>query len=420
METKTTILENGLKIMTVERAQTQTVALGVWVNTGSSCETAENNGISHLVEHMVFKGTVNRSSKQIYEDIEDVGGQINAYTSREMTVFYAKMLKEDIKLGIDVVCDFVASPTFPDEELKKERDVVVQEIRQTEDDPSDIVFDYFQGTAFKNQPLGMSILGPAEKVKTYTSDTLRQYMADRYTAENMVFCAVGCLNHEQVVAMVRDKLSAIQTAATGTKAKQLYTGGSFLKKRRIEQAQVVLGFSGVDYYSPDYYAAAILSSILGGGMSSRLFQKIREERGLVYSVYSFADSYTESGVFGIYAGLSAQELQQYLPLVADELKRVASEPVSVGELNRTKAQFKAGMLSALESSFSTAELIARQSLIHKRIIPIEETVEKINAITGDDILRVAQNIITTPLTCTFLGNFKESPAYDEVCRYFRF
>lgn len=414
MDVKTTILENGLKVVTIARPQTETVSCGVWVNTGSSCETANINGVSHFVEHMVFKGTKKRSSKQIYEDIENVGGQINAYTSREMTVFYVKMLKNDIELGIDVICDFVMAPLFLEDEMQKEREVIIQEINQTNDDPGDIVFDYFQAAAFNKQPLGMSILGPAKQVKKYAPEILHQYMNDHYGAENMVFAAVGNLEHEKIVEMVRKRMSGLQAKISFIRQKQYYTGGQLIKKHNIEQAHVVLGFSGVDYYNDDYYSTAILSSILGGGMSSRLFQKIREELGLVYSVYSFSDSYADTGIFGIYAGLSIQDIERYITVVADEMKKIASEKISDIELNRTKAQFKSGILSALESSFSTAELIARQSLVYKRVIPIEETLEKINAVSKEDILRVAEKILNTKMTYTLLGNFKQYPLYDDI------
>lgn len=411
MQVNQTVLANGLRILTVERPQTETVSLGIWVNTGAACENIDNNGISHFVEHMVFKGTQKRNALQISEDIENAGGQTNAYTSREMTVFYAKMLKEDIELATDVLADLVMAPTFDAAEMAKEKEVVVQEIKQSYDDPSDIVHDYFHETAFADQALGRSILGPAEKVRGFTADDLRQYMQHNYAAENMVAVAVGNLNHEAFVKMVEERMAALRAKTNFVKDKQVYTGGVCAKQRDIEQAQVLIGFPAVDYHSPDYYTVSILSTILGGSMSSRLFQEIREKRGLVYTVYSFANAHTQTGLFGIYAGLDAEQIKNYVPVVADELKKIATDLVTDTELNRVRTQFKASMLMALESSSSTAEVVARQQLIHNRIIPIEEIVERIEGVTKEKIRAMAQTIFSGKPTYTLLGNLKDYPDY---------
>lgn len=414
MQVNLSTLANGLRIITVERPQTETVSLGLWVNTGSAYEQESVNGVSHFVEHMVFKGTKKRNTTQIWEDIENVGGSTNAYTSREFTVFYAKMLKNDIELAIDVLADLVMAPTFNVTEMAKEKEVVVQEIKQTNDDPSDIVFDYFQETAFANQALGRSILGPAEKVRSFTPETLRNYMSHNYAAENIVVAAVGNLKHQQFVQMVEERMAALQAKTSFTPDKQIYTGGIFAKKRDIEQAQVLIGFPSVAYGSEQYYHATILSTILGGSMSSRLFQEIREKRGLVYSVYSFTNAHIESGLFGIYAGLDAEQIQNYLPVVADEIKKISNDWVSDKELNRVKVQLKASILMALESSSSTAEVIARQQLIHNRNLPISEIVERVESVSKEDIRSMAQQIFSGKLTYTLLGNLQKYPSYDEM------
>jgi len=419
MQVNITTLENNLRVLTVERPQTETVSLGIWVNTGSAYETPEINGISHFIEHMVFKGTQKRNALQITEDIENVGGNTNAYTSREMTLFYAKMLKNDAERAMDVLADFVMAPTFADEEMNKEKEVVVQEIKQTNDDPSDIVFDYFQSTAFKNQSMGMSILGPEERVRSFSADDLRNYMHGHYAGENIVAAAVGNIKHEDFVKMVKARMSGLHGKVSFTREKQIYTGGEYIKSRDIEQAQVLLGFPGVDYFSERYYPAGIMSNILGGSMSSRLFQEIREKRGLVYSVYSFTNSHTNSGLFGVYAGLNEEEICHYVPVVADEIKKMCNEYVSDKELNRVRVQMKAGILMALESSSSTAEIIARQNLVHNRSIPIEEIVERIESVSKQDILETAQAIFGGKLTYTVLGNLKCLPQYDEVEKMFR-
>ncbi len=414
MQVNLTALKNGLRVVTVERPQTETVCLGIWVNTGSACETADINGISHFVEHMVFKGTAKRNSLQISEDIENVGGHTNAYTSREFTVFYAKMLKADTELALDVLADFVMAPTFDAEEMAKEKEVVVQEIKQTNDDPSDIVFDYFNETAYKNQPIGRSILGTADLVRSFDADKLRKYMSTNYAAENIVVAAAGNIKHEDFVEMVKQRMENLRAKTDYKKASQIYTGGEFIKKRDIEQAQVLLGFNGVDYHHKLYYPIAIMSNILGGGMSSRLYQEIREKRGLVYTVYSFSNSHTQSGIFGVYAGLNQEEIKNYMPVVTDEIKKIMNEPVSDKEINRVKVQFKANILMALEKSSSTAEVIARHQLCHNRNIPMEEIVEKIEKVSKEDVMKAAQFIFSGKPTYTLLGNLKKYPSYEDI------
>lgn len=420
MQVNISTLANGLRVVSVERPSTETVSVGIWVNTGSACENPEINGISHFVEHMVFKGTQKRTALQISEDIENVGGNTNAYTSREFTVFYAKMLKNDLELAVDVLADMVMAPTFAEEELVKEREVVVQEIKQTFDDPSDIVFDYFQETAFENQALGRSILGPAEKVRGFGAATLREYMSHNYAAENIVVSAAGNLKHDELVKMVADRMSGLQAKTSYKKDKQLYIGGEFIKQRDIEQAQVLLGFNGTSYYDAERYPVAIMSTILGGSMSSRLFQEIREKRGLVYTVYSFANNHEQSGLFGIYAGLDSEQIKKYLPVVADEIKKICNEYVTDAELNRVKVQYKAGMLMALESSSSTAEMVARRYLLHNRFIPVEEIIAKIDSVSKDDVMKAAQNIFSSPLTYTLLGNLNKYPSYEELQKMLNF
>ena len=420
MEIKQTILPNGLRVVTSERPQNETVSLGIWVNTGAAYETEDINGISHFVEHMVFKGTKKRTSLQISEEIENVGGQNNAYTSREFTAFYAKMLKNDVALALDVIADFVMAPLFPEDEMKKEKEVVVQEIKQGIDTPDDVVFDYFQDKAFPNQPLGRTILGPAATVRSFTAEKLHQYMRHNYAAQNTVVVAVGNLKHEPFVKMVEARMNAYRPNTSFAVAPQTYQGGFYEEKRPIEQAHVLLGFQGVEYNNPTYYAVSVFSTLFGGGMSSRLFQEIREKRGLVYSVYSFTNSHTKSGLFGIYAGTSGEEINKLVPVVVDEIKKTVQEKVSDKELERAKTQLKASMLMALESSSATAEVIARQMLLYNRVIPTDEIVERIEAVTADDVQKAAQMLFSSKPTYTLLGDLKTYPTYDEVQKMLQF
>lgn len=414
MNSKITTLNNGLRILTYERPETETVSLGLWVNTGSAYEDRSVNGISHFLEHMAFKGTKTRSALQISEEIEDVGGQSNAYTSREFTAFYAKMLKGDAELAMDILTDTIKNSVFPEEELVKEREVVVQEIKQSIDTPDDIIFDYFQEQAFPNQAIGRTILGPIELVRNFKRETLQTYLNSNYAGENMVACAVGNIKHDCFVKMVQDRMNDFRSRADFQKEKQSYHGGTFAEKRDIEQAHFLLGFEGYSYFSENYYPMIIFSTIFGGGMTSRLFQEIREKRGLVYTVYSFTASHTQSGILGIYAGTGQDELKQLLPVVTDEIKKICDQLVSEKELSRAKTQLKASMLMSLESSSSTAEIAARQLLIFNRIIPVAEMVERIEKVTREDVLKVAREIFSSVPTYCLLGAIDGHASYDEV------
>ncbi len=420
MKHKITTLNNGLRIITQERKDIETVSLGIWVNTGSAYETVDMNGISHFIEHMVFKGTKKRNALQISEDIENVGGQTNAYTSREFTAFYAKMLKNDVELALDVLADFIVAPTFDESEMVKEKEVVVQEIKQSIDTPDDAVFDYFQEDAFKDCAIGRTILGPEEKVRSFDAEMMRRYMHTHYATDNMVVVGVGNLNHDDFVKMVETRLSKYSAKADFNIEPQNYTGGFTFQKRDIEQVHALIGFKGVEYKNPMYYPVSIFSTLFGGSMSSRLFQEIREKRGLVYTVYSFTNSHTSGGLFGIYAGTTADELNKLIPVVADEIKKVCNTYVFDKELERAKTQLKASMLMSLESSSSTAEVMARQSLIHNRIIDTDEIITNVEAVTKEDIQKAAQMLFSTNPTYTLLGNMKTYPSYDELINTLKF
>ncbi|MDR1694171.1 MAG: insulinase family protein [Lactobacillaceae bacterium] len=419
MEFNLSTLNNGLRIVTSNRPNLESVSLGIWINTGSAYETLEMNGISHFLEHMVFKGTKNYNTLQISEEIEDVGGQTNAYTAREFTAFYAKMLKNDIELALDIIAEFLTAPTFPKDELLKEQEVVIQEIKQSYDAPDDVIFDYMQEKAFPNQAVGRNILGTEESVRSFNESALRKYLKSNYGADNMIVCAAGNVKHDEFVRMVEKRLSEMQIKASFLKENQKYAGGFQFEERPIEQSHVILGFDAVDYYSADYYPCMILSSILGGGVSSRLFQELREKRGLVYTVYSYANAHTKSGIFGIYAGTTNEELKKLIPVVCDEIKKIRTEKVSEKELERAKTQFRAGMRMALESSSATAEIMTRQLLLFNRIIPIDEMVENINSVTTDDIRNIADKIFSSNPTYNLIGAISNHPDYEKLKKWLK-
>lgn len=414
MQPNISVLSNGLRVVSLHNPQIETVSLGIWVNTGAAYERADINGISHFLEHMVFKGTKTRTARDISEEIENVGGQTNAYTSREFTAFYAKMLKNDAELALDVLSDMLQNSTFAEEELVKEREVVVQEIKQTFDDPSDIVFDYMQDKAFSDQALGRPILGKAELVRSFDEQKLRAYMHSNYTAENMVVCAVGNIKHDDFLKMVEKNITNLPEKKSFIVEKQTYTGGYFAESRDNEQAQVILSFKGFEYASPHYYATMVLSTILGGGMSSRLFQEVREKRGLVYSIYSFPTSYTQNGLFGIAAGTDDKEINNMLPVIVDEIKKIGNDLVSAEELKRAKAQIKASILMGLESSSAVSEKLTRQLLLFGRNIPIDETVAAIDSVSFEDIRTAASTIFSSTPTYSLVGNISGHTDYDSL------
>ncbi len=418
MTTQISTLANGLRVLSEEMPQIETASIGVWVDVGARYETAEVNGVSHLLEHMAFKGTKRRTALAIAEEIEAVGGHVNAYTSREQTAYYAKVMKEDISLAVDILADILQHSTFAEEELAREREVVIQEIAQAHDTPDDVVFDQFQEIMYPDQPLGRTILGPAAQVETYSRDVLANYMDRHYNAQRMVVVGAGRLEHDVLVELAENAFIDLPAAQSTDGLMAKYEGGDKRTTRELEQAHIVLGFNGIAYGDADYYTAQLLSTLLGGGMSSRLFQEIRERRGLAYSVFSFASSYTDGGVFGVYCGTGPDKLAELTPVIADELHKIC-ETVTSEEVDRARTQLKSGLLMSLESSSSRCERLGRQMLIFNRSIPIEEMVTEIDAITAKDVVRVAGRLIRgSRPSLAALGPVSGLETYDRFAERF--
>ena len=397
-----TTLDNGLRVVTSSIPHVETVTCGLWVEVGARHEPAPINGISHVLEHMAFKGTTRRSALEIAEEIEAVGGYLNAYTSREATAYHARILKENVPLAIDILADILQNSTFDATEFEREQSVIIQEIGQTYDTPDDIIFDYFQHTCFPEQPMGRAILGTAEIIRSLTPDQVKTYMKDHYGAQQMVFAAAGKLDHQEMVDWVGQKFSALPLDCPKKDLPAVYKGGTFHQERDLEQTHVILGMKGLPFGDPDYYAASILSTVLGGGMSSRLFQEVREKRGLVYTIYSFSSSYRDTGIFGIYAGTSPQQVAELLPVVTQELDRFAGT-LDVSEMNRAKAQLKAGLMMSLESTTSRCEQLANHMMIYGRPIPPDEILKKVDAVTMDQVTALAKKMFASSQTLTTLG-----------------
>lgn len=410
---KVTRLSSGLTVITEHMPRVESVSIGAYVAAGARFESAAENGVSHFLEHMAFKGTERRTALAIAEEVEAVGGHINAYTAREQTAYYIKLLKEDTALGADIIGDILCHSTFEPEELERERAVILQEIGQAIDTPDDIVFDYFQDAAFPDQPIGRPVLGTAKIVGAMKRGSLLSYMRTHYAAGNVVFAAAGALEHERMVALAEQHFADLAAPLPPPASAARYKGGEYRESRDLEQVHLVLGFPSVAYSDPDFYPVLLLSMLLGGGMSSRLFQEVREKRGLVYSIYSFSAPYKDGGLFGIYAGTGEREAEELVPVVLEELRKVQRE-VSEAELARARAQVKASLLMSLESTGSRAEQLARQWQVFGRVIPTAETVGKIVAVGRDDVVGAAQRLFRAAPTLAVLGPMSRVPKLTTI------
>jgi predicted Zn-dependent peptidase len=362
-----------------------------------------------MLEHMAFKGTTTRTAEAIVDEVESVGGQINAYTSRENTAYYLRVLAADVPMAVDILADILQNSTFDPAELERERAVIIQEIGQCADTPDDIIFDHFQEVAYPDQSLGRPILGSHERVAGMTRDAIAGYMARNYSADRMVLAAAGKVDHDALVRQAETAFAGLprQSAAAGDMAR--YRGGDRNEDRDLEQVHLVLGFDGVAYNDPDYYAVSVLSSLLGGGMSSRLFQEIREKRGLVYSVYTFTASYRDGGLFGVYAGTGEEEVPTLMPVLGEELRKVGNT-VTEDELKRVKAQLKAGLLMAMENTRARAERLAQHMMVYGRVIPPAEIMEKVDGVDIAAVERAASRLFAGAPTLATLGRLGKLPA----------
>jgi predicted Zn-dependent peptidase len=413
MSARVTTLPSGLRVVTEHMPWVETVSLGVWVDVGTRNEPAEINGVAHLLEHMAFKGTERRSARLIAEEIENVGGHLNAYTSREQTAFYAKVLKEDVPLGVDILSDILQHSTFDPIELERERTVIIQEIGQAADTPDDVIFDRFQECAYPDQAMGRPVLGEAEIIKTIGREAVAGYMNQHYAADRMVLSAAGALDHDRLVDLAERHFTALPPYRGEPVEVARYQGGDQREDKDLEQVHLVLGFPGVSYADEDYYVASTLSTILGGGMSSRLFQEIREKRGLVYTVYSFASSYADGGIFGVYAGTGEDEVEELMPVLCDEIVKSA-DTMTEDEVARARAQLKASILMGLESTSARCEHVASQLLIYGRPIEVPELVRKIDEVDLGAVRRLAKRIFAGAPTFTALGPIAKVEGFDRI------
>ena len=413
--TLTNGLHKGLRVITDTVETVESVAIGLWCDVGTRHEDMAHNGVAHMVEHMMFNGTPTRSSKDIVEQIESVGGQMNAYTSRELTAYYIHLLKEDVPLALDVLSDMIQRPTFPDADLEKERGVIVQEIGMTQDTPDDLVFDFYQETAYPDQALGAPILGTAKIVEGMKKETLFDYVHRFYTPQKLVISASGNISHDQIIDLAQRLFVDLPQDHEGQYPPANYQGGEKREAKDLEQNHIVLGFQGIDNKDPNYYAASLMSTILGGGMSSRLFQEVREKHGLVYSVYSAHTGYNDDGQFEIYAGTGPDKLPKLIPVICDEIQKIVQAPVTAEELARAKSQLRSGILMGRESMLSRANRHAKHMINFGSQFDMSELLGKIDAVTIDDVATMAQRIFNGAPTLAALGPLDNLESYDKIC-----
>lgn len=418
MTVRVTQLPSGLRVVTDSMNTVETVTFGAWVGVGTRHEDERLGGVSHFLEHMAFKGTRRRTARAIAEEIEAVGGHMNAHTAREYTAFHAKILREDVALAVDMIADILQHSTLDPAELERERSVILQEIGQANDTPDDVVFDYFQETAYPGQALGRSILGSTELVRTLPRETILGYMRAHYGPATTVIAAAGRVDHDWLVAQVDKTFDALPGTEAAKAEPAAYRGGEFRRSRDLEQAHVLLGFDGIGALDDDFFAASVFSTLFGGGMSSRLFQEVREERGLAYDIYSFLSCYADGGLFGVYAGTSAGDAAKAIELIAAEIVRVADD-LGEGEIARARAQLKASILMTLESTTARCEQAARQIMLFGRPISPQEIVARIEAADLATIRRVAKRLTASAPTLALLGPITRVPDYAKIAARFK-
>lgn len=408
-----TTLPNGLRVATESLPGKHTIALAISVDVGARYEDASENGLSHFLEHMAFKGTKTRNARQIAEIFEDVGASINAFTSNEQTVYYARFLPKDLTLAVEIFADILQHSTFAEDELERERGVILQEIAMHHDQPEDLVFDHFHATIYPDQPLGRTILGTPDRISAFTADDLRAYMGKHYVPSRMVISAAGKVDHDELVDLVKCLFTYTDPGQPQRPPASQHIGGDYRQDADFEQMHLLLGFKGIPFHHPDYYTAQVMATALGGGMSSRLFQEVRERRGLAYSVYSFLSSYEDNGIFGVYAAAAESSAAELTPVMCGEILRMAEEGISEEELQRAKNQHIAGLQMVRESVSSVAEWLGRHLLVYGEYRPAEVLQKGYESVTLEDVQRVLREMLSAaPVTVAALGPQQGLAEYD--------
>jgi predicted Zn-dependent peptidase len=418
MAVQITKLSNGLTVVTHAMPHIETVALGIWVKAGARDELPEENGIAHFLEHMAFKGTKRRSAQGIAEEIENVGGEINAATGMETTTYYARVMKDDWKLALDILADIFTESTLDEDEMERERDVILQEIAAAKDQPDDLVFDLAQAASFGDHPLGRSILGPAKLIESVSRSQMAAWRDRNYWASRIVVCAAGNIDHQAFAKEAEKLLGHLEQGAAPQRQSPSFASGSHTEQKPLDQTHIVLGFSAPNYKDPRIYHLQVLTSVLGGGMSSRLFQEVREKRGLCYSVFSYGTSYEDVGQLGVYAATSPDHTPELIDVTADVMLSMA-KGVTSKEIARAKAQLKTSLVMNLESASSRADQVARQYLAFGEVPDVNYLVKRIEAVEADEVRDLAQDIFSaTRPSLSAVGQLSSLASYSDIAARF--
>jgi predicted Zn-dependent peptidase len=408
-------LPNGVRLVVEPMPGLSSAAIGVYVAAGGRHEGSDQTGIAHFLEHMAFKGTARRSARRIAEEIEDVGGYLNAYTGREMTAYYARILGADVARAVDILADIVLAPAMPENEIEVERGVILQEIGQALDTPDDIIFDWLQETAYPDQPFGRAILGPPERVAAFRRPDLSRFIAEHYAPGRIVISAAGAVDPDQILRLAERHFGHLEMRPAPAVEPARFSGGERRVMRRLEQAHVALAFEAPGARAEDVHVAQVYAGALGGGMSSRLFQELREARGLCYTVFAQAHAYEDTGSITLYGGTSAADLRAFVTLTIDELRRAADD-LSEEEIARARAQLKAGLLMGLEGASARAERNARMLALWDRVPPTAETVARIDAVDAAAVRDLAGRLCVSRPALTLLGPVRTAPGLDTLAR----
>ena len=401
------VLPNGLRVITEAIPHVRSVSLGIWITTGSRREPAELNGISHFIEHMVFNGTTHRSAEEIARSVDSIGGQLDAFTAKEMICFNTKVLDEHLPLAFDVLSDLVLTPLLKEDDIQRERSVVLEEIKSDEDSPDYLVHEIFTQNFWRDHPLGKPILGTKETVRRFTRPPLVEYFRRWYAPNNMIIAAAGHLEHERVVELVAGRFRDAKPVedSRADSPPTVHSRITTRNKKELEQVHICLGVPSYPMTHEKRYAAALLNTILGGGMSSRLFQNIREKQGLVYAVYSDLNPYRDTGCLSIYAGTAAETALRVVRSVMDEFHNLKSSPVPAEELNRAKNHLKGSLMLNLESTSSRMSNLARQEIYFGRFFSLDEIIERIEAVSPEEVMEIARDCFRAEtIAVTVLGN----------------
>jgi len=419
MSARLTVLPSGLRVVTDAMPHLETASLGVWIAAGSRHEGAGEHGLSHLLEHMAFKGTQRRSARAIAEEIEAAGGDLNAATSTEHTAYYAHILAADAPLAIDILADILTDSLFDAEELDREKGVILQEIGAVEDTPDDLVFDLFNATAFPDQPIGRPILGTPDQIVGFSRDSIGAFLQSHYSSGATTVGAAGAIEHERICDEAQRRFSELPPKGVARPQPAAhYEGGDLRLKRKLEQAHIVIGFEGLSYRDVDFYALQVFANAVGGGMSSRLFQEVRETRGLAYAIHAFHWGFSDTGLFGFYAATGAKDVAQLVPVALDCLAR-AAQGLSEDEARRAKAQMKVSLLAALESPSSRCEQIARQVMAFDRVLSREEIIGAIDGLEIEHIRAAGAHALTSTPTVAAIGPVGKVLAQDRIAQRVR-